>query len=357
MTDSHRFIGIFTILIGHIIDFRPVDGWFNHGHYPPRVSFPGSAYSRECGGWESIRCYAMITPTQTRHLYGSSCLVKNRLLVCLLIILLLPACVEVKEHLTLDKDGSGHLMISVRSDTSSGDILNLFGVKADGLLRTVFPPLDENSIRKLFPGDTFIIETNVGKSPEPDESPRIPAHEFHAIVRFRDLNDLIESPYGKIKKLELIRDDGVIRCRMVSGLDLVIFALTTQKMENWPGVSNFLLEQGKKRSDFSFVYTIDFPTVVRSTTGRVNETGKSVTWKMDTYKINTDKHLVNGLKTIMTAECSPDGFPVFLPSPPRLGLDPYSLLKEREITITNTLPPVEKIRHLIQFVPSRLLLR
>src|SRR5262249_22024919 len=110
-------------------------------------------------------------------------------------ILFLCGCFQVQDELTLAPDGSGKVMMNLRSNLPEelvGMMSSGFGSRGDA---PIYPPISESEARRFFPAKDFTLKVEQ-KSADDGKTLVIEA-------AFKDINALLASPYGRAHQLSL----------------------------------------------------------------------------------------------------------------------------------------------------------
>lgn len=282
----------------------------------------------------------------TRRIFAMTKMFSICILVCSL-----TSCIEVKEHIILNKDGSGKVVIEVQADSSLEQYASMFGGSPFDAALFAYPPVTEKSLRMLFPGETFTIEVK-------DIQEKKFAMGIAAEIAFTDINDLLASPYGNAKSLEVTRDEDRLRVRARTGLEPVVFSLTTEEPGNMRfmgGLLAALLEQNaQKKSDLLIEFRLTLPEEPLEGNGKV--TDRSAVWTLDYANLQDDERLRQEAMKIMTVSCVSTDMTFSPNTPPRLALDNFDQLHERKIA-GEEIPSRDEIINAIKFSPYKMVIK
>ena len=190
-------------------------------------------------------------------------------------LLLLAACVEVEDHLTINADGSGSVTLTV---TPHITVRNL-GVRhqfshyaGNDHATLIYPPLSRQDCQALFPGEGFTITTG--------DTPRV-GQPFTATITFASIDQLLASPYATARQLSIDHDnDGLLTVRGIGGLaPLARLAMLPQPDPDTQhhGMPQFNHEQFLARlPQARGIWRLTLPNPASSADGAVDD--HTVTW-------------------------------------------------------------------------------
>ncbi len=266
-------------------------------------------------------------------------------LVPALVLVLGAGCVEVKDELTINADGSGTVRIETVTHAPGGYMTGGFGPMGP-MESLVYPPADSRQARALFPGDDFTVKVRRNRAAKG-------ASGVTVRVTFKDINTLIESPYGRAHSLslQLEGDDLVLKAR--SGLQAAAridaFLNTDEKL---PAPVN-LKSLAKKHKDLALDFKISLPATASVEGGGATAEGSTVTWAVDLSEAEdaaAAADAVERLDGVITARCPAAGIEFKPVKVARLDLSPFKDLEEGKIAEAAGID-AEKIRAAAKFVP------
>jgi len=233
-----------------------------------------------------------------------------RSLVSLLFLATLGGCLKVKEHLTLNADGSGSVQIEVFCAVAPEALRSARYRSSFARLEqsghTVYPPLMKEHVQELFPGKDFTIETTEGTGQ--DDAPTL-----KVTVTFKDINALIASPYGAAHSLWLRKAGGKLEFAVQSGLAGAV-ALTNSDQAYY-----MLRRERQDTGKMSAEFTVTLPNTLDGVDGR------STAWTIARADAKGDPVAELEMFTRpLRAVCSAEGVAFSPASPPRLELLPFN---------------------------------
>ena len=239
--------------------------------------------------WQCITCSLLLIVLQT--LYG---------------------CVEVRDHLTINHDGSGYIEMTTFSHIApeSNAVTMLRGSSRTLPSELYYPPLNINDAQLLFPKDQFEFE--VFKGAEKEDDP-----DIYLKVSFKTIDQLLAGPYAKAHGLQLKRIGNQLVLKAFSGLQaLADPAFWQEYPQSSPaGYAPFSLDPAKKAADtLRSEFSLTMPAPLK--TGNGSPLQQSHTWKLaGPITPAKDKSSLPGLDTEMVAECSAEQIS-FVPAGP-----------------------------------------
>ncbi|MCP4109145.1 MAG: hypothetical protein GY749_27055 [Desulfobacteraceae bacterium] len=262
----------------------------------------------------------------------------------------LVSCIRTKEHIIINKDGSGRVIIESQAEmqfdrfyhTHAGRMFSSDSSNSAYLFMN-----GKESLEILFPGDSFKIQLKELKEKKY-------ATGTAAEIEFADINDLLASPYGKIKSLEATRDEKYLNIRARTGLEHFIFGITTKDTEFLEEFAAISGQDISKKSEMFFEFKVTFPGKPVKGNGQI--TDQTSVWTIDCASLKDEDKIRQESVKIMTASC-PSTEIAFSPNtPPRLSLDNFQHLKEQK-TAYGKIPSREKIIANVSFIPHKLLIK
>ena len=254
-------------------------------------------------------------------------------------------CLEVEDQLLIRADGSGSVMIRTTADSEIERMRMAARGMGDGG-QMLYPPLNESEARRFFKGQGF--EFNVSQ-----EAGAEGARVSTVRVTFKDINELLKTSYGAAHGLQLVRENGKLTLKAVSGLAGAT-SLEDLPMDEMPMGEIVSPEALKKvaQRPIKFSFKVALPGAVSADGAAVE--GHSATWTVDGAALNDKAKTAAALEAVMVASC-PDAGVSFTPdSPPRLNLGTFEQLKEGPLA---ELPkPVDeaKVKAAVKIIPLRL---
>jgi hypothetical protein len=266
--------------------------------------------------------------------------------LCLLIVLAGASCVEVREHLTIHPNGSGTLTLNVRAQRLPRMMNRIFDPKTTTNPLFAYPPLTMDALETLFPPDTF------RNTPTPSE-PRGRELAFGARLDFDDIHDLIASPYGRMKSLEIETLHETIRFSGHSGMAAVIYALTAEEMEGTllSGRVRELLLAKRNELDYEFRLTLPGEIVA----GNGTHKDKSGVWRIKAADLPETGRLRAAGQQPFQAECAADAIHFALRPQGSIGAWNFEDQKSYAFPTTRKIPSLELIREFGKFESRKLI--
>lgn len=252
--------------------------------------------------------------------------------------LALSACFDVEEHLVVRPDGSGSLSLKVRSNASLYEIsaeLGLGGGISEPRLH--YPPTTMESLQVLFPGEQFVIE----EVPNDDVS-------LAANIKFKDINELLNSPYAEVKSMTMEVEHGQLLIRTRTGLDGIAGCRKSEKLENHPYYGPMVKELCSNAAEAKFQFRVTLPAEAESQTG--NTAGSEVTWKISKQEI-----AASGMDftAVMSAACPAQDIGFAPRGENRIDLRPFTALASGKTRLKADKPSAADYRG-VEFQPLEL---
>jgi hypothetical protein len=225
-------------------------------------------------------------------------------------------CLKVKDHLTINPDGSGTVRIEVFSAVTPE---SLRGSRYSSWLsnleqgdHVIYPPLHAEHAEKLFPGKAFTV-----KATESEAGGNAPTLVVE--VAFKDVNTLIASPYGEAHALSLRRDGDVLRFAAHSGFAGAVIASDADQMRYTAR------RHVHKKGDMAAEFAVSLPSAITKSDGQTK--GRTATWSLARADAKDDTAKEIQLFTRpLRAACPAQGIGFTPASPPRLGLFSFNEL-------------------------------
>lgn len=256
-------------------------------------------------------------------------------------------CFQVEDELTIEKDGSGAVNLTVSSRLPQETVENL-GMMGSGFGSgngPAYPPINEMEARHFFPAKDFTVKTE-RKAAEGNGSLQITA-------RFKDINALLASPYARAHQLALNTNaNGALSLRALSGGSA--FALGSSAMESEEQFAQIPgLEDARKNKDkLRFMFRVTLPNTITAANGTNDK--ESATWVVERARCKTDDEFAAQLARVYEATCSSAGITFSPVTPPRLGLSSFNELQEGKAASSAALPDTNKVAAAARFVPYSL---
>ena len=259
---------------------------------------------------------------------------------------MLAGCLRVKEHLTINADGSGVVEIEVRATLDQRLFAHVATLSTDAPSQARYPPLTEQDVKQLFPARDFTpkIQAIAGRAGETG---------MNVEVRFTDVNVLLSSPYGRKHALTLTREKGALRFTALSGMQAAA-RLSEVKPEalGLPVEARAPRPPTKGKERLRYELTVTLPNAITVSNGTAS--AKSAAWVTERGDAKDLKETVKALGTPMRAACSSAGIGFSPVTPPRLGLVPFRELDARPTGQKVANIDEEKIAAAARFIPYKL---
>jgi len=260
-------------------------------------------------------------------------------------ILAAAGCVKVKDHLTLSADGSGTVHLEAVSLLPQ-QAMAAAGRGGEGF--SIYPPTSPHELDALFPEKDFEVKEYFRL--DETEGPALVAD-----IKFKDVNKLIASDYGKAHSLRLVREGGelVLKARTgvqaVGRFDLQAFAATAGEGPP-PELMKGMTEASAK---LAAEFKITMPAAVKVEGAGATAEGSTAIWSADRATIKDAAAAAEAFDVILTVRC-PDAGVTFKPVPvARLDLEPFKDLKDAKLTEAAAVD-IEKVKAAARFVPVML---
>ncbi len=260
----------------------------------------------------------------------------------LLLALAATGCMRVQEHLVLRPDGSGTVTLDVEVE-SGAETLDMYRSGDRGGPEVSYPPWSEEDLKKLFPGDAF--------------TPQVKAHEagaektvFRAEVAFKDVNELLKSPYGKAHSLWIAKEGDAFRVKARHGLAGMADMGTIGEDAGMPPP---MMELIKKQDKMRIEFKLTMPAAVGASTGQ--KEGATATWVYDRAQKPDDSKAKGSALDLLEAECPAAGITCQPQPPVRLALTSFANLKEGTVETGAKPPDPAEVLKQARFVPYKLM--
>ena len=260
-------------------------------------------------------------------------------------------CLKVKEQLTIQENGSGTVHIETQSlvpvEQATAMSSGLFlGQTAESGAWLSYPPLNKAAALKLFPGNGFTVKVAESKTDKGDAMVTVD-------VTFKEINALLQSPYGRAHSLTLKKDGNALAFQSLSGLQLI--AQMAGMKNNGMGIDEIMGMQPdlqKRKNELFHEFALTLPREVSASNG--SRAGKVVTWTMDRSKMKDDAEATRAFSTTLEASCGADGLAFTPISPTRLALTSFSDLKPGSSGTSTQTVDEKKVSGATRFVPCKM---
>ena len=252
---------------------------------------------------------------------------------------LLCGCLEVKDELTLQPDGSGAVRMEVHNRAPE-QAMAMNSRVGYGSQSVTYPPVNKAEARHFFPAKDFNLTVN-----EKDE----PGGKLLTIeAAFKNIDALLASPYARAHQLSVQATTNGGFLLRAHGAGETVARMAVAKPEDHgrfqvPGLNE------ARTNNLRFEFRVTLPNAVTEANGAKD--GKTVTWSIERSKCKDDEEFAAKSALVLEARCSADGLKFFPVAPPRLGLLPFPDLAAGATAAAVALPDPAKITSAAQFVP------
>jgi hypothetical protein len=258
-----------------------------------------------------------------------------------LLLLLLCGCLQTKDDLTINGDGSGTVHMEIVSGIPP-ELAENMGMMSGGMA-VVYPPISESEARKFFPAKDFKVTTKQQRADKGDVTTVID-------VDFKDINALLASPYGHAHQLSAQLENGTLVVKAITGMESSArFAEMKEEDEMGAGAMANLGDLQKRKSEMRADFRITLPNAV--TGGNGTNTGKIAAWSITRAQSKDAEDFARKLGTVCEARCSADGLKFTPTTPVRLALYSFAQLTNgANVSSTSTID-TNKVAAAVKFVP------
>lgn len=250
----------------------------------------------------------------------------------IVLTVLLSGCVETKDELTLEADGTGKVRIETRTsileEMMAGTGLAMGTGSSNALL---YPPITESEAKKYFLGDSFkatVRQEKIGKT------------ERMLIIEatFKDVNALLNSPYARFHALTLKIESGRLMLKGLSGFESV--AWLAEVKSKGKGFEKHLtaVEMEKLKTQLRTEFSVTLPNAVKASNGA--QDGQTVRWITERAKCANVAEFAEKISIVLEASCSAENLRMLPVTPPRLALLRFQELQTGDalLKLTNAVP-------------------
>jgi hypothetical protein len=257
-----------------------------------------------------------------------------------LLLVCLTGCIQTKDELTINPDGSGKVRIETRVGADAGSLAMMSGEMGGGI---TYPPVSEAEAQKFFPGKDFKITVKQDKTDKGDTVTVID-------VEYKDINSLLASPYGRAHQLTVETNKEGLVVKAVSGME-GIARMAEIKPDKEMGMMAMpgMAEMQKKKEEMRVEFRMTLPNAV--TAGNGVRDGKSAVWISERAKCKDAAEFVQQLSAVDEACCDGAGLRISPVTPARLGLCPFAELSAGTSAAKGAGPDKAKIAAAAKFVP------
>jgi hypothetical protein len=255
----------------------------------------------------------------------------------------LAGCIQTKDELTINADGSGKVRLETRIGADAGSIGAVSGQMGGGV---IYPPLSEAEAQKFFPGKDFKITV---KQDATDKGDQVTVVD----VEYKDINSLLASPYGRAHQLSVATDKDGLLVRAVSGMEGIARLAEAKPDEMGMMALPGMEVMRKRKEEMRVEFRLTLPNAV--TAGNGARDGKSAAWICERAKCKDAAEFVQQLSVVAEARCDGAGLHFSPITPARLGLCPFAELSPGASAAKSAGPDAAKIAAAAKFVPYGLI--
>lgn len=265
--------------------------------------------------------------------------------IAVLLLVLLCGCFQAKDELTLEPDGSGKVRIETRVLIASEAISMMgTGMRMGANEPIICPPLSEADARRLFPAKDFKVTVKTEKAANDEQTVIVEAS-------FKDVNALLNSPYGRAHALSLTVEAGKLVLKALSGVEA---AARFSDMEGKGGLFGEQMPEEllKRRNELRHEFRLTLPTNVTTASGP--HEGRTITWIVDHTRQTNTTEFAQLAGRVLEASCSADALKIKPVTPARLALSSFNNAPSGTLAANTAGPDPEKVKSAAKFVPYAL---
>lgn len=256
------------------------------------------------------------------------------------ILCLGPGCLKVKEHLTLRADGSGTLTIEAQSVLPPEAMSSIRSSRAENPW-LCYPPLTKEDAQQLFAGGQFTVKTKESKGEAGYAG-------LTTEVEFKDVNDLLGSPYGRAHSMEIAAKGDALTFTALCGLEGAALLGDAEGLE-WMTDGLGVRELRRRKGEMSVHFKVTLPGKIGASNGKAENDG--VEWTVDWPTLEKAVKAAGATGGKMSATCALDGIRFTPAGPPRPGLVRFNDLKAGPGGGKQAGPDEKKVLQSARFVP------
>jgi hypothetical protein len=263
------------------------------------------------------------------------------------VLALASGCLQVTDQLTLAPDGSGSVHLEVVSGVPA-ELLEGMGARgAMGGGSMMYPPTSEEEMKRFFGNDAT---AQIAETATPEGGRKLVAD-----VKFKDVNALLSSPYGKAHALTLKIENGSLVVQALTGFEMAVRTaeLKTDEQMGMPPLPG-LAEAQKKKGEMRVAFSVTLPNDVSATTG--TKTGRTTQWTLERVKAKDTEEFARQVGAPLQASCPATGVTMQPATPVRLALAPFKDLASGAVGPQVAKPDVAKILAAAKFEPYALII-
>ncbi|HXR08406.1 MAG TPA: hypothetical protein VN765_13800, partial [Candidatus Acidoferrum sp.] len=224
-------------------------------------------------------------------------------LCCGLLLICLTGCLQTKDELTLNADGSGKVRIETRT-AAGANAASLAAMSGEmgGQGPAIYPPASPAEAKKFFPGKDFVLTTKQTNAENGDSVTVIEA-------AFKDINALLASPYGRAHQLAVDLDKDGLLVRGITGMETAARMAEVKDDTGMMGMIGMMGAAGgdaqKKVGEMRAEFRITLPNAVSTSNGARD--GKTADWTVERAKCKDAADFAQQLGVVAEARCAADG--------------------------------------------------
>src|ERR1017187_9542901 len=188
-------------------------------------------------------------------------------------LICLTGCLQTKDELTINADGSGRVRIETRTAAGANTaamagMAGAMGGQGPG----IYPPTSPAEAKKFFPGKDFVVTTKQTNAENGDSVTVIEA-------QYKDINTLLASPYGRAHQLSVELDKDGLAVKAVTGMETAA-RMAEMKDDGGMGMMGMMGMAGgdlqKKAAEMRAEFRITLPNPLTFSNGARD--GKTAAW-------------------------------------------------------------------------------
>lgn len=252
-------------------------------------------------------------------------------------------CFDVEDELTIKPDGSGSVVLKLRTTAPEEVRDHLESMSDDEETPALYPPTSESEAERFFPPSTFKVSVE-----EADDGSGLTVR-----AEFKSVQALLNSPYGRAHQLLLHSTNAgeLVLTALPAGEALGRAALVDPKTD----LKDLEIEDPealiRKRAEMKFTFRTRLPGAVAQSNGQ--HQGPAVTWAFTRAGCKDDAEFLARLSEPITATCSLNT-PLAVTNPVRLALTTWTNLPDGVASVAAGAPSAETVIAAAQFVPQTL---
>lgn len=216
-----------------------------------------------------------------------------------LALVALCGCFKVKDELVIEPDGSGSVRMEVRTSLPS-EMLGAMGM-GGGKQSVLYPPVTEAEARKFFPAAQFTLTAKQQRNPGGESVLAVDAS-------FKDVNALLASSYGRAHSLTIIRTNGALRLRGITGVEGAARVAEVKDDSGMFGAFGGAADPDleKKKQDMRVEFRVSLPNPLTAAADASRD-GKSAVWVFERSKFKDSTEFAHKLGAVLEASCPDQG--------------------------------------------------